>query len=742
MAGSSSVGPATGGLYRLFRPDSIAIVGASPRPEHLTGRPVGFLLDRGYRGRIYPVNPRCHQIAGLDCYPRIQDLPEVPDVVLILLKAALVPDALAASAALGAPFAMVFSSGFSEAGEQGADLENQIRELLSVSEMRIVGPNCYGSLNLLDEIPLGLATPFGLEEYPRGSVGLFSQSGAFGYGLLTMAMESAVGFTYVLNSGNSVDLGLCDMMEFFAEDPDTRLVAAYVEQIGDGVRFAHAAQACLSRGKPVVMMKVGHSRVAARAALSHTASLSGSETAFQAAADRIGITTVSDPHEFVDVMSTFDTQLPPRPSGRPHEDVSRVAAITTSGASGIMFADAIADLDLSLPQLEGRTLQELVKALPSYATATNPIDTTGMTLSHPELLERVLRVLGHEPVIGSAVVMVSAAKGESAEHLSDSIKRGAQDFGKPVFVTVIGGETYGAEFTRHMSDSGIPLFRSPQRAAKALAELSKHRRRLEVPVTPWQPDLRGGAAPIPSYLPEEGPCGEVLAKRLLAESGVPVPTGRIAGSADEARSTAMELTGPLVAKAVATGVLHKYRNGLVLVGIHGPDQAGKAFQVLIERRAELDLDDKGGVLFEEHQGAGLEMFLGARYDPLFGSLVGVGVGGALVEVVRDIRWAVVPANRDEAADLIRSTRAYRVLIEETSQPSSDIEALTDTLTDFSRVVFDLGPRLCELEVNPLLVLPRNGGAIALDAVLVLAPLRPAPNVAATPRPDKGSRTSG
>lgn len=423
------------------------------------------------------MNPRSEEVAGLPCYATIEDLPETPDVALIVVRAARVPEALAACARRGVPFAIVFAAGFAEVGGPGEELEAQIREIVRSTGIRVVGPNCYGSLNVLRGIPLGFATPLELAEYPKGPIGLFSQSGAFGFGFFTMAIEAGLGFGYVLNSGNSVDVGVCDMLEFLAEDPDTRVVAAYVEGIRDEPRFAAAVRACLARGKPVVVLKVGRSEAAARASRAHTASETGDPRAFRALAERLGITLVDDPDELLDALKGFAYAFAD-PAGVPRLPEGRgVAVLTTSGASGILFAEAAESLGLRLPPLEGDALAGVAGVLPPYGTSANPIDTTAAILDRPNLVPEVLDAIREDRRFASAVVLVSTPTGPWARTLAGGIREAAGRFGRPVAVAVTSGEAYTTDFRRLMAEAGIPVFQSPHRAARALAALVEHAER-------------------------------------------------------------------------------------------------------------------------------------------------------------------------------------------------------------------------------------------------------------------------
>jgi len=651
--------PSGAPLSRLFRPAAVAVVGASPRPDQIGGRPLRFLLEKGYRGRIYPVNARRAEIAGVRCYARIEDLPEAPDVALVMTRASLVPAALESCARQEIPFAVVFAAGFAEASEAGRALEARVRDVVERTGLRVVGPNCYGCLNVIDGIPLGFAAPLGFEAYPRGPVGLFSQSGAFGFSFFSAAAEEGVGFSYLLNTGNSVDVELNDFLEFAAADPDTAVVAGYVEGIRDGLRFARAARSCIAAGKPVVLLKVGGVAASERAIRSHTGALAGSRTAFEAAARRLGVLTVRDPEELLDVtkalVARHVARWSPPPFGR------GVAVITTTGASGILFAEAAEGLGLELPDPNEETLARLREVLPPYATPANPVDTTAAVLDRPRMIEDALAALEGATEFGSAAVLLSMPGPELARAFSDGIHAGAAKFGRPVVAAVAAGPRYTADFRSLMAGGPVPVFDSPRRAAGALRAILRVEERFLVREVAWQPEA-SVVGEVPEYLVADGPCGEVVAKRFFSERGVPIPRGRVATSAEDVPSVAREMGLPLVAKTSSPHVIHKAAGGLVRVGIRSEAEALGAFDRIRANARAAGLDEGGdGVLFEEERAGGAEVFLGARRDPTFGLLIGVGVGGTKVEALSAVRWEVAPLDPGRVAGLVEAARSWGLL---------------------------------------------------------------------------------
>ena len=701
-------------LRRLFHPRAVAVIGASQDAASISGRPIANLKLHAYPGAVYPVNPKHETIQGLRAYPSIRAVPEAVDVALVAVSASRVMPVLEECAAAGVAFAMVFSAGFAETGEQeGKALQQAMRSLAERSGMRIVGPNCIGSLNVTDRIPLGFAVPFSQRDLPTGPISFVSQSGALGYAFMALAGEHGLGFRYIANPGNQVDLDAVELLQFFAEDPETRIVAGYVEGIRDGDRFAEAARTCARLGKPLVLYKVGRSPLGQRAAASHTASLAGSEVAFEAVAREYGVISVHDVEELLDVLKAL------LPGKLPGPDRG-VGIVTSTGASGVMAADACHDEGLKVAELSSETRSRLGEFIPAFGSTINPVDLTAMVINDVSLYGRAYEIMQAAPEVGSLAIMLSSPRGpEHAPHIAD-IRRVAEQAEQPMVVAVTSGEVYTADFRQAMQASGIPTYTSPWRAIRALKHLYRlaeawsrlHRR--EEPAAPALSPERMALAGSP------GGWHEAQVKQLLRAYGIPVPAGGVVFTPAEAQRLAGSLGYPVVVKALSPKLLHKSEAGAVRVGIRDAAALEAACREVLTGAAAA-LGPGGhpeGLLVEEMVTGGVETFAAVRIDPVYGPLVGFGLGGVFVEVFRDVAWRPAPCTRDEALDLIRQVKAYRLLTGYRGRPEADVDALAGALVRLSWLAMEWKERLSELEINPLAVLPRGQGVRALDGVLI------------------------
>lgn len=702
-------------LRRLFHPRAVAVIGASQDPASINGRPIANLKLHAYTGPVYPVNPRYETIQGLRAYPSIRAVPEAVDVALVAVSASQVMPILEECAAAGVAFAMVFSAGFAETGEhKGAALQQQMRDLAVRSGMRIIGPNCIGSLNVTDRIPLGFAIPFGQRHLPTGPISFVSQSGAFGYGFMALAGEHGLGFRYIGNPGNQVDLDAVDLLQFFAEDSGTRIVAGYIEGIRDGERFAEAARTCARLGKPLVLHKVGRSPLGQRAAASHTASLAGSDAAFEAVARAYGVISVHDVEELLDVLKALLPGKLPRPDGG-------VGIVTSTGASGVMAADACHDEGVAVAALSPATRSRLGEFIPAFGSTMNPVDLTAMVINDVSLYGRAYEIMRAAPEVGSLAIMLSSPRGPEHEpHIAD-IRSVAARAEQPMVVAVTSGEVYTADFRQAMQASGFPTYTSPWRAIRAL----KHLYRL---AEAWSRQSGQEALTPPALTPErlalvEHPTAwhEAQVKQLLRAYGIPVPAGGVVSTASEAQRLAEGLGYPVVVKALSPKLLHKSEAGAVRVGVRDAAALEAACrEVLAGAAAALGPGDRpDGLLVEEMATGGVETFAAIRIDPVYGPLLGFGLGGIFVEAFRDVAWRPAPCTRQDALDLIRQVKAYRLLTGyRRGRPAADVDALADALVRLSWLAVEWKERLTELEINPLAVLPEGQGVRALDGVLI------------------------
>ncbi len=694
----------------------MAVVGASTDDSAIGGRPIHNLRLHRFSGRIYPVNPRHEEVQGLRAYPGIGDAPEPVDVAMIAVGAGRVLPLLEECAVAGVRFAMVFASGFAETGQVDAiGLQERMRDLARATGMRIVGPNCIGSLNVWDRIPLGFAAPFGQAEYLSGPISFVSQSGAFGYGFMTLAEEEHVGFRYVANTGNQVDLGAVDFLEFFAADPDTRIVAAYIEGVGDGPRFKAVAEECVRQRKPLIVYKAGRSPLGRRAVASHTATLAGSEIAFEAVASRAGVLSVHDVDEMLDVIKVLIQGKLPRPG-------AGVGIVTTTGASGIMAADACAAEGVPVAELSEATRRRLAAFVPVYGSTANPVDLTAMVIQEPGMYTKAYQTVREAPGVGALALLHSTPTGALVDALLAGIKATAAESDKPMVNVITSGGSITAGFRRKLQEEGLAEYTCPRRAIRALRHLYQYAGAQERLVARREEVL-------PVFLPNRKRCTrpangvwtEVTVKALLHEYGIHVPAGGVARSEAEASVIATRLGYPVVVKAVAHPLLHKREAGAVQVGIAEPEALRSAYeQVVAGARRALGGRDPDGVLVERMVLDGVETFAAVEVDPIHGPIVGFGLGGVLVELYQDVAWWPAPLTTEDAQELVHRVRSFPLLTGYRGCRPADVPALVDALVRLSWIGVEMRDQVAELEINPLAVLPTGEGVAALDAVLVPA----------------------
>jgi len=361
-------------LKYFLSPRSIAVIGASGNFNSISGKPIPFLREHGYEGRVYPINPKYDELKGYKCYKSILDVPEPVDLALMAVNYKLVLPMLKQCAEKGVKFATIFASGFAESGEEGKVLQEQIRELAKESGMGICGPNCQGSVSLKDRAIGGFSASLGIKPLRVGPIGYVTQSGALGYSIFSLAQEAGVGFSYVASTGNEVDLHTLDFMEYIIEDPDTKMVICYLEGIKDGKQFIRLADRALELGKPIVALKVGRSEIGQKAASSHTASLTGSDAVCDAFFRQKGIIRVDDIENMIDIAALMQ-RIPQLPEGK------RVGLITTSGSGGILMADEAVALHLDIPELDPKTQKAIMEVIPAYGSALNPVDITAQVIN-------------------------------------------------------------------------------------------------------------------------------------------------------------------------------------------------------------------------------------------------------------------------------------------------------------------------------------------------------------------------
>lgn len=697
-------------LRRLLYPRSIAVIGASDNPTKLSGRPLNYMKRFGFTGRILPINPTRSHVQGLPAYRSLDEVDGDIDVAMIMLSAGRTADAVRACGERGVPFAIVGASGFAELGGEGTALQRDLDEAIEESGVRVLGPNCLGMIGVQDRAMPTFSSALD-EDVPLkdGPVAFVSQSGAFGGFVFSEAQNLGIGISHYLNTGNEVDLSVAELLGGLVHTDQTQVVLAYLEGVSDGRSLLDAARHAHEKDKPIIAVKVGRSEAGATAAQSHTASLAGDDAVFEGAARQFGILRVDGPEQMLDGAQIFATGR--RARGR------RLTTLSVSGGAGALMADSAATYGVEVRAWDETWQTKMAAAIPTYGSARNPIDLTGTLVAEPDILRRALRVAVEHPETDMIAVLLGCADGHAAE-LVDAIAAANSSTDRPVVVVWTGGS---GRPRQQLRDLGIPCYTDPGRAAAALGMLADFSLRPPLP-RPQRPADIGDTAR--SMLEKARAAGRVQldeyeSAQLIASYGVPCAASRPAQSADEAVAAAKELGGAVAVKLLSDQIGHKSDIGGVRLNLGDAESVREAAADLL--RIAHDAHVPGARLLVQRMAtAGTELFVGVKRDPVFGPVIVVGFGGVLVETLADSRVAVAPVDTDTARRLLLSLRASRLFGEVRGKPPRDLDAAADIVARLSWLAVDLSEDIAELDVNPLLLDRRGQGAMAVDALAVLA----------------------
>lgn len=689
------------GLDALFRPRSVAILGASDDATRISGRPVRYLIEGGFKGNVYPVNPNRETVQGLKAYKSLADVPETPDVALLAVPSSLTEQAVRECVEKGVKGAVIFSAGYAESGEDGFAIQARISDIAQKGGLRLLGPNCLGIFN--PQIGFyGTFTQSLDKEMPfPGPLGIISQSGAYGSHIAYLARKRGIGINYWITTGNEADIDVAESLEWMATQPDIKVIMAYVEGVRDGARFRRALASARENGKPIVMMKVGRSEIGARAASSHTASLAGSDAIYDALFRQYGVHRATTTEEQIDVAYACARGIFPKGN--------KLGVVTLSGGAGVLISDAAErnGLDVApMPVSAQKTLKDLLP----FATVVNPVDTTAQALNDMNLLAKNIEVIleqgGYDALIGFFTTVPNTRT--LSKPLRDAIARGCARFpDRLIALQMIADPDVVAEYEK----AGFLVFEDSDRAVAALAALSRFGRSLsrtgvETRVAP--------AAPI-----GKGALSERAAKDLLARAGIPFLDERVAGDAAAAGAAADEIGYPVVLKIVSPDIEHKTEIGGVMVGVADRKAAEAGYATLIERAAKHRPDARiEGVLVAPMAKKGVEVIVGVSRDPVFGPAVMFGLGGVHVEVLKDVTFRLAPFGREEAMRMIDEIRGRALLSGVRGAPASDIGALADLLVRISEFAAAHAEDIETVDLNPVVAWPKGEGVVALDALVV------------------------
>ncbi len=683
-------------MDRFFRPRAVAIVGVSRTTGAGTFNILENLLDYGYTGRLYPVNPNAAEILGVRCYASVRELPEVPDLAIITLPRHLVPQAARDCAKTGIRAIIVVTQGFAEADAEGARLQEEFLAALRTAGARMIGPNTLGTVNVFERFSSSFAPIRRTEPLPTGMI---CQTGFF----LAVDLAPSVGLGIGVDVGNAVDLGVVECLGYLADDDRLQVIAIHLEGLDRGREFFELARE-VTRRKPVLVLKTARSAAGAEVAGSHTGSLAGEDAVYQAAFDQAGVLRVGDVDELDDVVKAF-LHLPPLRG-------KRVAIVTATGGGGIMAVDACSDYGLELATFGEGTLAELRAIAPSWFQPGNPMDVWPATIGkpYPPTFAHIFTLILNDPGV-DAVLCIGGAMATTGPDLADFIEAAAGlQRDKPI-VWWVQGQSAPEIAARVERSRTVAVYPSPERAVRALARLYEyysrvHGRAIDPPVAvPGLDAVAAGrrlGATGPGFMGPE-------AFDLLADYGIKVaPWGRAASPAEAGR-LADALGYPVAVKAFGPGLVHKSDRGAVALDLRSRQEAEAAATSVLER-----CPDACGLLVQRFVPAGYEVILGGKQDAQFGPVVLLGTGGVLTELVQDVCLGLAPLSWHEAARMLGKTRVFQVLSGLRGKAPGDVDALLGCLVRLSWLVAN-HPEILELDVNPLLVLPAGQGCVAVDA---------------------------
>lgn len=695
-------------LEHFFQPRSIAVIGAA-REEYKLGHGIlKNILQYGFPGKVFPINPKADSILGLPAYPSVKAVEGSIELAVLVLPAELCPNAIEECGQKGIDSAVVISAGFKEVGREGVEREKELSRLARQYNVRVIGPNCMGVINTYHR----LNATFAGNPPPKGDIAFFSQSGAICAAILDWAQTQHMGFSKFVSMGNNMDINEVDLLEAFGEDPESRVILGYIEGIKDGRAFMEVARR-VTKKKPVVIIKSGSTEAGARAVGSHTGSLAGSEKAFRAAFKQSGILKVETLEDLFSIARALSAQeVPCGP---------RVAIFSNAGGPAILATDAVERSALRMASFSRETVEGLRACLPPIASFYNPVDITGGV--GEEVYRMAMEKVLQDENVQAAIALNAPQAVLRAEEVARVVGELSRKFRKKtVIASFMGGPTM-QRAVEVLAQHQVPNYPFPEKAVSVLETMYLQRQWMERPFEGLRVFLgdRRAVEEVFRRARQEGHLNlaEAEARRVIAAYGFSLPGSVLVTDRDSAVKAAREVGSPSVLKVASPDIFHKSDVGGVKLGLDSPEEVGRAFEEMMERvRKRMPEAHVLGAFVQEMVQGGKEVILGAVKDQQFGPLLMFGLGGIYVEVLRDVSFRVAPITPAEAWEMIKETRAYAVLKGARGEKPVDMEAVAEGLQRLSQLVVDF-PEILELDINPLAVLPR--GTVAIDARITLSP---------------------
>jgi acetyltransferase len=676
----------------FFSPQGVAVIGASQDAHKLGYGVIRNLLQYRYKGEIYPVNKSAYEIQGLSCFDSVKKVPDPVDLAIIIVPAKAVAGVLGECGERGIKYVIIVTGGFSETGLDGKKMEEELIAVASRYEIRMVGPNCIGTIDT--HTPVNTTFVVGMPE--PGEIGFISHSGAMVAAIIDWAEGSGIGFSRIASLGNQIDVNEIEMTKTIANDPKTKVITAYIEGVSDGLKFMESAKEAALM-KPFLMLKGGHGESGAKAVASHTGALAGSSEAYQAAFKYCGIQEAHTIEEMFEWARAMAWQ--PLPKGK------RVAVLTNAGGPAILAVDALEQAGLEIASLTQTTKDYLISRLPKAASVSNPVDV--LAGSGPATYTLALEALLTDKNVDAVVVIQAPQDWFLPVSLAEVVGEVANAHKKPVITSIMGRASVG-DALKILQKRRIPNVAFPERSASVLSAMIERREWLE---SNRVPDTIDGDGEV-----DHKAAAEAVAQKdwatLLKLYGVKFPQQKIASTRREAIVEASLIQGSVAMKLVSDELSHKSDIGGVKLNLNGEEAISKAWEEIAESTANAGAAMKG-VLIQEMISSAQEVIVGMVRDEQFGPTILFGTGGTDVELLKDVQTAIAPKNQEQVQQLINATKAGLKLKGWRNIPPGDAEALTEVILALSKIAHDL-PEITELEINPLCVFPKGEGVYALD----------------------------
>ena len=680
----------TQAIHSMIYPRSIAIIGASPNSEKVNGRPLKHLIEKGYKGKIYPVNPNYDFISNIPCYPLVSAIPDEVDLAIIAVRAGLVLEVIEDIGRKKIPAAVIFSSGFGELGEAGKKLEEELLQKARSFGVVLLGPNCLGFINSFDNVYATFSQYADGNNTHGGPVAFVTQSGAFGTAIAALANQRSLGLGYFINTGNQLDISFSELMLSVIEDPRIKVVAGYLEGLRDGKELVDLAKRCHELGKPLVLTKVGRKASGVRAAASHTGALAVEDDIFDSILTQYGVLRARNEEQMLDMIEILTYISSSQGNG--------LGIVTQSGGAGVMMADRAEEVGLCVPTLSKRTVERLQTVMPEFSATNNPVDVTGQFVGEPQLLRDSVLAVMEDKNIDITIVWLQLMHGH-VDVLVNVFRDIKQQSTKPLIVCWVSAP---AAATQQLQELGIVVYPAGERAVEAAGGLARF--------SAWNHRLVKGDLKQPSrinQIPKEHvdgiqPTTETVLE--LLNFGIPMAPVSLVTSADEAVQAWKASSNQVALKIESPDIPHKTDIGGVLLGLNDEDAIRQGYQILMDRARHAAPDATLlGIIVQPMSTGTTELVIGVKRDPVFGMVVMVGFGGVLIEVLRDVVFRLAPFSIEEGLRMLEQLHATAILDGVRGKPAVNRVQIAKLLSKVSLWAISHESVVEELDLNPVLV---------------------------------------